>query len=73
MFTNEYIKNQTMQTIKTNTEEEAYSVQQELKRYEVPAIRGIDSHGKNVVTAWCEDIRWKFICEDLKRKGFEIQ
>lgn len=73
MFTYEYIKNQTMQTIKINTEEEAYSVQQELKKYGVPAIRGIDSHGKNVVTAWCEDIRWKFICEDLKRKGFEIQ
>lgn len=72
MFTDEYIKNQTMQTIKTNTEEEAYSVQQELKGYGVPAIRGKDSYGKDKVTAWCEDIRWKFICEDLKRKGFEI-
>lgn len=70
---NEYIKNQSMQTIKTNTEKEAYSVQQELKGYGVPAIRGIDSHGKNKVTAWCEYIRWKFIREDLKRKGYEIQ
>ena len=68
MFTDEYIKNQTMRTIKTNTEEEAYSIRQELKRYGVPAI-----HGKDRVIAWCEDIRWKFICEDLKRKGFEIQ